>query len=264
MKYLNKILIKWNNSDTEDTGLFKISDINNRMKPQLVYKIDEQRRIKIFDGEEYLKSILLRNKFKDKVYINDEYVQLEDGYTVNEYEPGEYRVYIEDFDKIEEIDDLAFFDTGLISIIIPNSVTKIGEQVFEYCSSLASVTIPNSVTEIGDYAFNGCTGLTSITIPNSITTIPYYCFHCAGLTSITIPNSVTTIDEGAFRSCIGLTSITIPNSVTTIGPWAFFNCKKLKKVYVEDIKKFNQLCAKTHNWAANPTCYGAKLIELKK
>ena len=236
MKYLNKILIEWDNSDIEDSGLIKASDVKTQMNYQLVYKLDKPGKIKIFNNGSYTYT-----EYKDKVYIKGEHIQLKDGYTVNVYEPGEYRIYIENFDKIEEIEDFVFYDSMLMSIIIPNSVTKIGEEAFE-----------------------GCTSLTSVTIPDSVMTIPYYCFfNCTGLTSVTIPRSVTEIGRGAFAHCSGLTSITIPRSVNSIGIGAFFNCKNLKKVYVEDIKGFNQLCVKD-DWSANPTCYGAKLIKLKK
>ena len=65
------------------------------------------------------------------------------------------------------------------------------------------LVIPNTVTCIGDFAFQGCTGLTSITIPNSVTSINMDAFSgCSSLTSITIPNSVTNIGEFAFANCI--------------------------------------------------------------
>ena len=39
------------------------------------------------------------------------------------------------------------------------------------CRSLTDIVIPNSVTSIGDGAFNGCESLTNIVIPNSVTSI---------------------------------------------------------------------------------------------
>ena len=118
-------------------------------------------------------------------------------------------------------------------LVIPNSVTSIGDYAFWECSGLTSVTIPNSVTTIGDWAFRGCSGLTSVTIPNSVTSIGEGTFaYCKGLTSVTIPNSVTSIGYGAFQNCTGLTSIIIPNSVTSIGGQAFMGCSSLASVTI--------------------------------
>ena len=114
------------------------------------------------------------------------------------------------------------------NLVIPNSVTSIGEYAFCGCSGLTSVTIPNSVTSIGNSAFLECSGLTSVTIPNSVTSIGENAFcGCSGLTSVTIPNSVTSIGNSAFLECSGLTSVTIPNSVTSIGEGAFWACYNL-------------------------------------
>ena len=105
------------------------------------------------------------------------------------------------------------------------SVTSIGDNAFQDCSSLTSITIPNSVTSIGEFAFDQCIRLTSITIPNSVTSIGEWAFnYCISLTSLTIPNSVTSIGWGAFGQCSGLTSVTIPNSVTSIGEDVFSSC----------------------------------------
>ena len=96
-----------------------------------------------------------------------------------------------------------------------------------------NVVIPDSVTSIGNRAFFGCSGLTSVAIPNSVTSIGYRAFSgCRGLTSVTIPDSVTNIGEYAFYYCTGLTSVAIPDSVTSIGNRTFFGCGGLKMLSV--------------------------------
>ena len=105
------------------------------------------------------------------------------------------------------------------------------------CSTAAKgkIIIPNSVTSIGDGAFDGCTSLTSITIGNSVTSIGSYAFFgCTSLTSIKLPNTVTSIEYSAFDKCSSITSITIPNSIKCIEKYAFYHCNKLKNVVIGD------------------------------
>ena len=52
----------------------------------------------------------------------------------------------------------------------------IGYSAFSGCAGLTSIIIPDSVTTIGDVAFSGCAGLTSINIPNSVIIIDNYAF----------------------------------------------------------------------------------------
>lgn len=66
-------------------------------------------------------------------------------------------------------------------------------------TEVTALVIPNSVTSIGDYAFYRCSGLTSVTIPNSVISIGNGAFYqCSGLTSVTIGNNVTSIGSNAF------------------------------------------------------------------
>ena len=46
-------------------------------------------------------------------------------------------------------------DTEITNLIIPNSVTSIGNYAFQYCSGLTSVTIGSGVTSMGYNAFDG-------------------------------------------------------------------------------------------------------------
>jgi len=52
----------------------------------------------------------------------------------------------------------------LQQIVIPNSVTSIGQEAF-ICSSLEQITISNSSTVIGKWPFYGCDSLKKIIIP---------------------------------------------------------------------------------------------------
>ena len=162
-----------------------------------------------------------------------------------------------------------YSSTSLAIIVIPDSVTSIGNYAFQYCSNLSSVTIGNSVTSIGDEAFDCCSSLTSIVIPEGVTSIGDRAFaYCDSLVSIIvdegntayksidgnlytkdgktliqyaigktdssfiIPDSVTSIGSGAFYRCSKLTNIVIPGSVTSIGNEAFLNCSNLT-IYCE-------------------------------
>ena len=97
----------------------------------------------------------------------------------------------------------------ITDIVLPVSMTSIGQQAFRYCTMLKNVNIPRNVTNIGSLAFARCNSLISITIPSGITNINTY----------------------TFEDCYALRSIVMPNSVTNIGQYAFNNCSNLNKVY---------------------------------
>jgi hypothetical protein len=100
---------------------------------------------------------------------------------------------------------------------IPSSVTFIGNNAFQLCSSIQTVIIPNSVTYIGSEAFSLCYSLTSINIPSNVTFIGFSAFRQCNFTSITIPASVTSIRNQVFLNCSNLRTVTVSSTqkVTT-------------------------------------------------
>ena len=123
--------------------------------------------------------------------------------------------------------------SSLTNIVIPSSVTSIGDNEFGFCSSLTNIVIPESVTSIGNEAFIDCTSLNEINIPSSVTSIGNNTFNgCSSLTNIVIPSSVTSIGDSTFSGCSSLTSIVIPSSVTSIGDMAFILCTSLTEINI--------------------------------
>jgi hypothetical protein len=142
------------------------------------------------------------------------------------------------------------------SVVIPDTITCIGDYAFRDCSSLTSITIPNSVTSIGISAFSRCSSLESITIPESVVNIGRIAFEGTGFynNESNWENDVLYIDNclirardtitgtynikedtrmiggGAFWVCTSLESIIIPESVTNIGEYAFVGCESITSI----------------------------------
>ena len=114
------------------------------------------------------------------------------------------------------------------TVVIPNTVTSIGNYAFHNCRHIGSVTIGNSVENIGTYAFYNCSNMGSVTIGTSVSNIETYAFsNCSKLTTVVLPSSMTTINSSTFEDCSLLSSVTIPNTIVSIGNRAFYGCNKL-------------------------------------
>ena len=136
--------------------------------------------------------------------------------------------------SVTSIGDSALYRCDSLSeIVIPSSVTSIGDSAFSWCSSLSEIVIPSSVTSIGDNAFSWCSSLSEIVIPSSVTSIGDWAFsRCNSLSEIVIPSSVTSIGDSAFSFCDSLSEIVIPSSVTSIGKYAFSCCDSLSEIVI--------------------------------
>lgn len=121
------------------------------------------------------------------------------------------------------------FCYSLKNVVIPDTVTSIGDNTFFNCHSIQNITIPDTVTSIGNDAFKNCYSLESVVIPDGVSSISGYLFSvCSGLKNVVMPKSVTSIGSYAFSNCYSLSSVTIPNSVTSIGGNAFNSCYSMR------------------------------------
>ncbi|MBR3864012.1 MAG: leucine-rich repeat domain-containing protein [Clostridia bacterium] len=118
--------------------------------------------------------------------------------------------------------------TNIMSANIDEQCKIIG-RAFSECRELREVVIPNSVTSIGECAFRNCWLLENIQIPDSVTSIGGGAFQrCQSLKSIEIPSSVTSIGKDVFAECYRLVEIvnrspyiTIEKGMSGIDDYAF-------------------------------------------
>lgn len=129
---------------------------------------------------------------------------------------------------VTRIGAAAFLDDRMSSVILPETVTFIGEAAFHGCESLISISLPESITYIGYGAFEWCRSLSAITLPSGISSIEGCTFYgCGSLNSVILPDTLTYIGDDAFAYCDSLLSVTIPESVTFIDDDAFDDCPSL-------------------------------------
>ena len=140
--------------------------------------------------------------------------------------------------------------SGLVSVVIPSTVTRIGQRAFSvstlqnvtftagtsgamaienyacYRASIINLVMSDTVATIGDYAFQDNEDLVTVSLPASLTSIGASAFNlCDSLTSVTFAENgkLQTIGTGAFSNDTLLTSVNLENcsSITEIGGSAF-------------------------------------------
>ena len=104
--------------------------------------------------------------------------------------------------------------------IIPDGTSAIDNNAFYDCS-LTSVVIPEGVTAIGNYAFTLCDSMTSASIPSTLTSIGDSAFAVTALRSVNVPKDVAVIGELAFYDCTSLIDIIMSANDADIGDRAF-------------------------------------------
>lgn len=115
--------------------------------------------------------------------------------------------------SIEEIDEKAFFNTGIKNeIVFPKSLIKIGAYSFanNQCGiDKISFEDDSKIKVIGEYAFNYCTNLTNIELVEGIEEIRDGAFANSSIESIYIPTSVNYIGNDVFKDTSYLKEIVV-------------------------------------------------------
>ena len=143
-------------------------------------------------------------------------------------------------ESVSIIGDYAFADCSLLEkVTIKGVITKIGEGAFSYCQALKSISLPEGLIEIGDNAFDVCSVLEPMTIPSTVEKIGIDAFRsCAKITGVkaTSFDGVYTLPtpNGAWvlKATRTLTDANLPDNAVGIAGGAFKNCSSLKVVEI--------------------------------
>ena len=110
-------------------------------------------------------------------------------------------------------------------VVIPEGVSDIFFEVFEYRGDSSSVTIPGSITLLTPFVFKGST-----------------------LKTVNINKGVGEIGVGTFAECDKLETIYLPETITGIKKYAFEKCSSLKTIYYAGNEKRWGLIRKEKDW----------------
>ncbi len=120
--------------------------------------------------------------------------------------------------------------TSLRTIDLPEGLVSFGESAF-LLSGLVSIEIPQGVTRLSKELFYACYELEEVIIPDSVIALDADAFgFCQSLEHLVLPEGVTTADDRAFFQCTALKELVLPATLKHIGQSAFFNCQKLESL----------------------------------
>ena len=131
------------------------------------------------------------------------------------------------------IDEGAFKGTDINSVIIPETVTEIGQEAFMNCKKLVNINFQGSDAYLGERAFKNCTRLVDLYVPATGILYDGTFAGCTSLFDVTLEYGNLYVEEGAFSGCTSLGYIYLPASVEQIYTKDF---KDLKDVVVSGLE----------------------------
>ena len=99
----------------------------------------------------------------------------------------------------------SFQDLRVKDIILPDSITSIGQSALGWSNSLESVVIPDSVSSTSTYIFQNAFKLKDVRLSESLTQLRVYTFtRTDSLEALVLPDTIDEISSSAFNGSIGV------------------------------------------------------------
>lgn len=136
---------------------------------------------------------------------------------------------------MESIGNDAFQRTAFTKVVMPNTVTTLGYNVFANNSNLQEVNISSALSSCGVCVFMNCTSLSVVNgLENcALTSIPRDTFNSTNLEVVVLSNKITNIGQTAFINNPNLKKVVLGASFTTWDSYdGFKNCSALEEVYM--------------------------------
>ncbi len=125
--------------------------------------------------------------------------------------------------NIKTIGYRAFYKTSISEIHIPESVTKIENQIFMGCESLTTVYYDSSYAPPEGETFIKCSSIKKIVFGENLTIVPsYICYNCDNLEEIILSPNTKSIGSYAFYYCTSVEKIRLPEGLVNTGWYAFY------------------------------------------
>ena len=122
------------------------------------------------------------------------------------------------------IGEEAFYSRGsLVSVSLPEGLTRIESHAFDFCGSLKTLTLPGSLSFIGDLAFAACYSLESLTLPEGLTAIGDKAFSFSSLISLALPASLTQVGVNPWMYTPTSLTLASGNQVLTLRDGVLFH-----------------------------------------
>ncbi len=118
---------------------------------------------------------------------------------------------------------------GITSIVLPDTLTTVGDEAFKDAAALRTFNFPTSLANIGDAAFEGTEWYNAQ--PDGLVYTGRVLYKCKGEVTgaVSVADGIIGIAAGAFENS-AISSVYIPTSVAYIGEGAFAGCSLLEEM----------------------------------
>ena len=109
----------------------------------------------------------------------------------------------------------------IVEVVLPDSISYIGEVAFEGCYKLSKINFPSSLKKIEKSTFLGC-AFTELVFTEGLETIGKYAFmNCFKVKKIVLPKTLKRVENGGLDACSKVEEIVIPDSMVYIHKYGF-------------------------------------------